>query len=285
MDMRYEKPQTVAAACSLLAEDPAGSVVLAGGTDLQVKLRARHLAPRLVVDVKAIPELRAIRVGADGECRIGAAVTMRELYADERIVARYPALARGAEAVGSIQVRARATVGGNLCNASPCMDTAPGLLVMGAKLELATARSTRTVPLDGFFAGVKKTGLAPAELCVAVVIPAAAQRLRTAFAKVKRVNGHDLAVVNAAVAYDPVAKTMVAAIGSCAPTPVLTPPLTGVAAAADASALADKLAALAAEVVRPIDDVRASAEYRRDMTTHLVRSLVRELLAAGRRAA
>jgi len=279
METRYERPETVAAACALLAERPGKAVVLAGGTDLQIKMRSGDLQPALIVDIKHIPELAKIAWSKDGELTIGSAVTMRQLYEDEKIAATYPVLAQGAEAVGSLQVRCRATVGGNLCNASPCMDTAPGLLLLGARLRVASARGEREIPLEQFFAGVKKTNLAPGELCTAIVVPAAAQRLKTAFDKIKRVRGHDLALVNAGAAFDPEQKTLRAAIGSAAPTPVMTASLKNVSAkAADLDDVAKRLAALAVEAIRPIDDVRASAEYRRDMAALLCRRLVHQLL-------
>jgi CO/xanthine dehydrogenase FAD-binding subunit len=293
-DTRFERPTSLEAALALLAEMPDRAMVLAGGTDLQLKLRdgsttAGIAAPAagraaVVVDIKAIPELATIRWTEDGGLVIGSAVTMRQLCDDALVVERYPGLARGAEALGSFQVRCRATIGGNLCNASPCMDTAPALLVLGARLRVKSVKGERDIPLATFFAGVKKTTLAPGELATAVVVPAASRRLATAFGKIKRVRGHDLALVNCCVAFDAEAGTLRAAIGSCAPTPVLTRLVTDVSLTkADASALGDKLAAYALEVVRPIDDVRASAEYRRDMTALLCRRLVLELVG-GRKS-
>jgi CO/xanthine dehydrogenase FAD-binding subunit len=280
-DMGYERPRSVAAACTLLGEMRERAVVLAGGTDLQLKLRARMIDPALIVDIKAIAELSEIVWRTSGELWIGSTVTMRQIYEDRRLAETYPGLALGAEAVGSLQIRCRATIGGNLCNASPCMDTAPGLLVLGARVKAASATGERDIPIDGFFAGVKKTLLVPGELCTAIVVPAASQRLRTAFGKVKRVRGHDLALVNAAAALDPDAGMIRAAVGSCGQTPVLTPPM---AISGGAREVGERLAAAAVEVIRPIDDVRASAEYRRDMAALLCRRLAAGLLApaAGR---
>ncbi len=284
MDMRYERPSSVAQACALLAETHARAVVLAGGTDLAIKLRSRELVPELVVDIKGIAELSATRLSPEGELFIGAAVTMRQIYEDARVVEQYPGLTAGAEAVGSLQVRSRATVVGNLCNASPCMDTAPALLLLGAMLRVAGPKGERDLPLESFFLGVKRTQLAPGELCTAVIVPAASRRWLTAFDKIKRVRGHDLALVNAAGAYDPATATLRACIGSCGVTPVLTKLLVGIKPGSDAEAAGNQLAQAALEVVKPIDDVRASAEYRRDMAALLCRRLGRQLLArrAGR---
>ncbi len=272
--MRYERPETLAAARELLAAAAGRAAVLAGGTDLVVGLRAGARAPDLLVDVKRVPELTAVRREPDGGLTVGAAVTLRRLAEDERIRRDLPALAEGAAAVGSYQIRCRGTVGGNLCNASPCMDTAPPLLVLGATLLAAGPAGEREIPLADFFLDVKRTALAPGELLVAVRVPAAALASRCAFAKVKRLRGHDLALVNAAAALDPQRRTLRAAVGSCGPTPILTEEVP----AADADA-GERLAAAARRLLRPIDDVRASAEYRADMADLLCRRLAARLLA------
>lgn len=214
-----------------------------------------------------------------GRAVLGAAVTMRTIYEDARLRATYPALADGAETVGSIQVRTRATLGGNLANASPCMDTAPPLMVLDAHLVIAKPDgTTRESLLKDFFLGVKRTTLAPGELITQVVVPASSDKLRNGFDKIKRVNGHDLALVNAAVSYDRERRLLRAVIGSCGITPIPTPDLTHVDPT-DVEEIANRLAKLALEHVAPISDVRASQEYRNAMVAHLCRRLVRRLLA------
>lgn len=281
---RYERPESVARAAALLAEAPGRARVLAGGTDLMIALRSGSAAPELVVDIKRVPGLGDITWTPEGDLVLGACVRVERIAEEARIREALPALAEGAGAIGSLQIRSRATVGGNLANASPCMDTAPPLLVLGARLRAAGARGEREIALSEFFRGVKQTALATDELVTAVVVPRQATALRSAFDKIKRVHGHDLALVNAAAAYDPAARTLRAAIGSCGTTPVLTPPLTGVDAGADADAAGRRLADLALAHVCPIDDVRASAEYRRDMTALLCRRLVARLLDRTGRA-
>jgi CO/xanthine dehydrogenase FAD-binding subunit len=161
------------------------------------------------------------------------------------------------------------------------MDTAPPLLVLDGRLRIAGPRGTREAPLADFFLGVKKTALAPDELITAVIVPKPAAGVRSAFDKIKRSYGHDLAIVNSAAAWDPTAGTLRVAIGSCAVRPALVPPLGGVRPGADPDEIGGRLAALAGEHIQPIDDVRASAEYRREMTSVLCRRLARRLLAAG----
>jgi len=134
---RYERPESVAQATALLAAAPGRARVLAGGTDLLVALRAGGARPELVVDVKRIPGIGDIAWTDGGDLVLGACALVEEIAADARVRAVFPALAEGAGAIGSLQIRWRATVGGNLANASPCMDTAPPLLVLDALAELA----------------------------------------------------------------------------------------------------------------------------------------------------
>ena len=282
MSFRYERPETLAQATALLAAGDAR--VLAGGTDLMIALHAPP-QPAVLVDVKRIPELGGITWTKDGALSIGACVQVQRIAEDARIREVFPALAEGAEAIGSLQIRSRATIAGNLANASPCMDTAPPLLVLGASLRILGRKGERTAPLSDFFVGVKQTALAPEELVTAVTLPKPAPGLRSAFDKIKRVWGHDLALVNAAAAHDPGSRTLRVAVGSCAITPVLVPALAGVGASADARETGERLAALALEHIRPIDDIRASAEYRREMTALLCRRLAARLFGgAGRRS-
>lgn len=286
MDFRFEKPTTVAEATALLAATPGPTKVLSGGTDLLLALRAGTIRPALVVDIKALPGIGEISWSSEGDLTIGAAVEVQRIHEDPRIADLYPALSDGAGAIGSLQIRCRATIGGNLANASPCMDTAPPLLVLGARLRAAGPDGEREIPLESFFVGVKETVLRPDEILLSIVVPRDARGTRSAFAKVKRVWGHDLALVNAAGAFDPANGTIRVAIGSCGVTPVLLPPLTGVdPARADAAEVGSALAVEALKLICPIDDVRASAEYRRDMAALLCRRIAVALLAGrpGRR--
>jgi CO/xanthine dehydrogenase Mo-binding subunit/CO/xanthine dehydrogenase FAD-binding subunit/aerobic-type carbon monoxide dehydrogenase small subunit (CoxS/CutS family) len=282
---RYERPATLAEATALLAACGGRAKVLAGGTDLLVALRSGETRPELVLDIKGLPGLADLGWTAEGDLVLGACVPVQRIADDPRIREVFPALAEGAGAIGSLQIRSRATVGGNLANASPCMDTAPPLLVLGALVRVAGPGGVREIPLAQFFRGVKTTALAPDEIVTAVVVPRPVAGIRSAFDKIKRVAGQDLALVNAAAVFDPAAHTVRVAIGSCGVTPVMPPPLSGVdPAAADPAAVGGRLAALALEVICPIDDVRSSAEYRRDMAALLCRRLAARLLGGRREA-
>jgi aerobic carbon-monoxide dehydrogenase medium subunit len=281
MSFRYERPETLAHATALLAGAGGGARILAGGTDLMIALRGGP-QPTVLVDIKRIPELGTIRWTPAGDLEIGACVRVQDVAEDARVREVFTALAEGAEAIGSLQIRSRATVAGNLSNASPCMDTAPPLLVLNGRLRVVGPQGTRETPLSDFFLGVKQTALAAGELVTAVIVPKPTAGLTSAFDKVKRSYGHDLAIVNSAAAWDSAAGTVRVAIGSCAVRPALVPALTGVGPKSDPKETGERLAALAQEHIQPIDDVRASAEYRREMTALLCRRLVRRLLGAGR---
>jgi carbon-monoxide dehydrogenase medium subunit len=247
-----------------------------------VALRAGFARPELVVDIKGIPGIDEISWSPSGDLVLGAAVPVRRIAADPRIRQLFPALAEGTLAIGSPQIRCRATVGGNLANASPCMDTAPPLLLLGARLRIAGPHGAREIPLEGFFAGVKKTVLAEGEIVTAIVVPAPSPDSSNAFDKIKRVFGHDLALVNAAALFDRRTRRLRGAIGSCGTTPVLLPEIE-IPGSAGAREAGELLAARALGTICPIDDVRASAEYRRDMAALLCRRLAGRLVgeAAG----
>lgn len=279
-NLRYEKPQNATQACQLLADEKNRARVLAGGTDLLIELRYRgNDDVGMLVDIKSIEAIDQINWRNDGSVEIGACVTMKTIEESEEIRKYYPALVEGAQTVGSKQVRARATLAGNLCNASPCMDTAPPLIALNASLKIARASGDeKNILLKDFFLGVKRTTLAPGEIVRAIVLPAEAKQLRSAFEKITRVNGHDLALVNAAGTYDPDRKVLRAVIGSCAITPILTPDLSSIEPTQNIDEVAQRLANLALEHVSPISDVRSSKEYRLAMVEHLCKRLVKRLL-------
>ena len=275
---RYERPSTLGEACDLLMQEAGNVVVLSGGTDLVADVRAGRKVD-MVVDIKRIAGLGDVRWLDDGTLEIGACVTMRRVSEEPRIRERFTALAQAAGQVGSHQVRCRATIAGNLGNASPCADNAPPLLVFGAKLRIAGKSGETVVPLQGFMRDCKKTALARGEIVTTVIVPPAPAGLRSAFFKIKRVNGHDMALINAAASFDPASREIRLAIGSAAPTPLLIGGLQGICPPGTAvDMVAGRMTEKAFEAIRPIDDVRASAEYRRDMTRVLCRRLARTLL-------
>lgn len=259
----YERPDRLTDALSLMAAGEGSVRPLAGGTDLIIRIRDGSLRTTTVVDVKGIvefaPELRV----EDGWLRIGARTTMTDLLRDERIRRDYTALAEAAAYVGSVQIRNRATLAGNICNASPAADTAPALLVYDARVVAVGQGGRRTIPLDAFFVRSGVTTLAPGELVEAIELPLPPGRRGAVHARRTRRRGHDLASVTLAVAIGEDGVTRLS-YGSVGPRPVVAVDETGILAdpgAADA-AKRERLDALFADAAPSPTSMRASPEYR-----------------------
>jgi len=264
-------------ACRLLADHGEAAQVLAGGTDLLVDLRNGVSSPSLLVDVKRIDELRTlVAKPTQGEVVLGATVPLNGIAENRELRATYPGLCTAALSIATYQLRNRATVVGNLCHASPAADMAPILLVLDAVLEVRGLDGNRVVPLARLFTGVRRTCLAAGDVVTAVRIPTRDGELWTAFRKQQRIRGHDLAVVSAAAAHAPYRGVLRVAIGSCAPTPVILPPIETAGVSRDA--LAEEVARQAASATTPIDDVRATAAYRRAVLPILLRRLLHDVL-------
>jgi CO/xanthine dehydrogenase FAD-binding subunit len=225
----YARPAALDEAVSLLDQHGPDARVLAGGTDLIIRLRDGTVRPVVVVDVKRIPEL-APRIGvADGHLRISAGTVMTDIAADERVRRDFPALAEAAEVVGSVQIRNRATLAGNICNASPAADTLPALLAYGAVVVAAGPAGLRRVPLDEILVRSGVTTLGRGELLVAIELPVPSGPTGSAHERRTRRRGHDLASVTLAVVLDGTPVTRVA-FGSVGPRPLLVADASGVLA-------------------------------------------------------
>jgi len=216
----YARPTSLADAVALLAEHGPDARILAGGTDLIIRLRDRTLTPATVVDVKAIPELAPAISQADGGVRISAGTTMTDINDSPVIQRWFPALAEAARYVGSVQIRNRATLAGNQCNASPAADTAPPLLVYGARLEIAGPSGARELALDDFFVRSGVTRLERGEVVTSITLPLPNQRVGSGFQRRTRRRGHDLASVTLAVSVAESGETRLA-YGSLGPRPLL----------------------------------------------------------------
>ena len=280
----YARPDTLADAVALLAERGPDARVLAGGTDLIIRLRDGSVRPTLVVDVKRVPEL-APGIHVDGGTLvIGATTTMTELAGHPLVRRDLAGLAESASVVGSVQIRNRATLAGNLCNASPAADTAPSLLVHGAAVVAAGPTGIRRIALDDFFVRSGVTTLKPGEIVVAVEIPPAASHIASAHQRRTRRRGHDLASVTLACGVDAAGVTRIA-YGSVGPRPLLRVDTSGVLAspAADDATRAEVFEAIFADASPSARSMRAGPDYRLAM----LRVLGRRALATalGRLAA
>lgn len=261
----YLRPTTLDQAIAALSEPAAVPYLLAGGTDLIVRLRRGHLRPTIVIDTKRIRDLHDQIVSVDGGLRFGARVTMTAIIQDARVGQHFEALIESASVVGSVQIRNRATLVGNICNASPAADTVPALLVYNAVANVVGTGGSRRVPLAEFFTGPGRTVLARGEILESVDLPFPTQPVGAAFGRITRRRGVDLATINLCglIGADGAARF---AFGAVAPTPFVATDESGAVApnGTDASARAAALRALFSRA-RPITDVRGSQEYRSAM--------------------
>jgi carbon-monoxide dehydrogenase medium subunit len=281
----YHRPATLEEACRLLAAEPRAAV-LAGGTDLMVHLRQaqRGKRPPAVVNVKRIPGLAAIHASAD-TIRIGALATLASLIEHPAIRAEYPVLPFTARYMGSPAIRHLATVGGNLCNASPAADLPPVLLTLDAEVEIVGPSGARRLPLERFFRGPGQTALAAGEILAWIEFPRrhAGWVLRYERLDVRR--AMDIAIAGVALALrrngSRVTEARVA-LGAVAPVPLRVPDAEEALVAGGLHPNAvERAAQLAVAAARPIDDVRATVEYRRDMVGTLFRRALAALPADG----
>jgi len=217
----YHRPSTLEAALELKASLP-NSRFVAGGTDLLVRIKNGVERPAALVSLRAIPELSAIEVG--DETRIGALTPFEAILDHALLSVRYAALVQAARTVGGVQIRNAATLGGNLCNASPAADSAPALLVHEARLQIASRSGPYEIPLDEYFSGPGKTRLGCDEIVTAILLPAPSESTHSIFLKQGRVR-MDVALVNMAVLLetDPdggICSTARIAAGAVAPVPL-----------------------------------------------------------------
>jgi len=278
----YDRPDTTAGLVARLAERAAGGAdagtggvaILAGGTDLLAQIRSRALKPALVLDVKGVEELQQLQATDEG-LSIGAGVILNRLIEEHEITGGYAALLDAVRDLASYPIRNRATLVGNVANASPCADTVPPLCVLGAEVELQGPDGPRRVPVQEFITGNRETRRRPDELVTRVVVPPPARGTWSGCSKRKRVKGHDLALASAALLRDPGRRSLRLAVGSCSPAPALLV-LDEMFERPDV----EEAVRRTLDTIHPIDDVRASIEYRRDMVALMVRRLFAALSAS-----
>jgi CO/xanthine dehydrogenase FAD-binding subunit len=279
----YVRPERLTEAVELLAEHGSQAQVLAGGTDLIVGMQLRRVAPRLIVDLKRIADLGGGIAETYSGLTVAATTVMADIEQDARIRRHFPALAEAAQTVGSIQIRHRATLAGNVCNASPAADTAPALLLYGAVMVVAGPDGERRLPVQQFITGPRRTALRPGELVRAIELPWPDHGSGSAFVRLTRRRGVDLASVIVCCSAG-AAGTVRFGYGAVAPVPLLVTDDGSVLAdpSADSARCDQVLAGLAAHA-SPISDVRASDNYRRAMLIVLSRRALQTAL--GRRGA
>lgn len=270
-------------ASALLAAGNGSVRALGGGTDLLIRIRGGFIRPERVIDLKGLPGMREMRVSEDGWLVIGAACSMNQVGLHPLVVERYGVLAEGCNSVASYQLRNRATIGGNCCNASPAADTAPALLCLDAVAEIFGPDGARRVAIGDFFTGPGRTALQKGEFLSSIHLPPITGRSVGAYNKLGRTRIGDISLVSVAVHCHQAEGRSGAwriAIGAAGPTPLRA---TGAEAALAQDTSTEGIARaadLAASAARPIDDIRGSAAYRRAMVRVLARRGIERVLAA-----
>jgi len=264
--MRYEAPSTVAAAVALLAGANGHARVLAGATDLLVQMRSGRVQPELLVDVKGIPEMTSI-TQEGGAFRFGAATNAMELVEHEAFAKAWPGVTEAVKLIGSIQVKGRATVGGNVCNASPAADSVPALIAAGAIARVVGPNGAREAPVEEIATGPGKTSLAKGEIVTSFLLPKRPPQSGDAYLRFTPRTEMDIAVVGAGIDLTLDAKGVCTharvSLGAVAERALLVPEAAAalIGSKVDDAALL-RLAQAASAACRPIDDKRGTKVYR-----------------------
>jgi CO/xanthine dehydrogenase FAD-binding subunit len=279
--IEYLAPQSWSEASAMMADHP-GAAPLAGGTDLLLQMKEKRRSAKTLLSLKRIPEAHHIHF-EDGTLTLGSAVTAGQLVANDRTQYDFTALAMGAGVIGSIQIRNMATVGGNLCNAAPSADIAPPLLVFDARVVIANAQGERTISLESFFTGPGSTVLGASDLLTRIVVPQLPPHSGSYYLRHTPRAWMDIAVVGvaAAVTLAPDGTVIDArvALGAVAPTPLRAREAEDLLRdQSPTNKVLAEVGAMAAQEARPIDDLRASADYRRHLVNVLTQRAIRGAL-------
>lgn len=284
----YFAPKTLEDALNLLAEQGEGAHVMAGGTDIVVKMNHGRLKPKAIVALEGIDELDHIHFHAIDGLTIGATARLADVASHPDVLNHYPALAEAILTMANVEVRNMGTVVGNLCNAAPSADCAPPLIVMGAQVVLSRLNGERSLPLDQFFKGPGLTAMEPGEVLTSISVPVLPDGAAASYKRISGRCGVDIAAVGvgAMVTFDgDVCKEARIVLGAVAPIPMRATKtedlLQGRQWTPD---LIEKAGQEASEESKPISDVRASAQWRKAMVAVLTRRVLQEAQARATRS-
>jgi CO/xanthine dehydrogenase FAD-binding subunit len=271
---KYFQPSKLKELMRLLARFGDKGKIIAGGTDLVLQLKSREIpSPQYIFDIENIDELNYIKDERE-VIRIGAILKHYKLQSSSVIDEKLPLLKEAIDQLGTPQIRNVGTIGGNLCNASPAADASLPLMVLGAQLKIVSTGGERKIPIEKFFKSVKKTTLKNSELLTEILIPRQTNEYGGAFMKIGRRNGHDISLVNGAVMLklsNGRIEDLCIALGSVGPTPMRALKTeTFLKGKEYSEENVRKASAISSSEIRPISDVRASAEYRRQVVESLV---------------
>ena len=281
MRFDYLAPESIGEAIAALSRFRGSARIIAGGTDLINLIRTRAIRPHCLVDIGNISGLDALEYDGEETVSIGALATLRSLEMSASIKAGHAVIAQAAGQIGSMAIRNVGTLGGNLCNASPAADTAPCLIALGARVKIVGLAGERSVAVEKFFTGPGQTVLQEGEILVRVQVPAMAPQSQAVYLKHAIRGAADLAIVGVAIAAgldDGCFRGVRIALGAVAPTPMRAQIAEKVldGKTLDDAVIAEVAEAAAAEC-RPITDVRASADYRREMVKVLTRRALKQV--------
>jgi carbon-monoxide dehydrogenase medium subunit len=279
----YLEPESVEEAISSLAAYGRDAKAIAGGTDLILQIRNKEIKPKFVIDLNSVSGLDYINYDEEAGLRIGALTTIRSLEVSSLIQRSYPVISEAAGQLGSVAIRNMATLGGNLCNGAPSAETAPALIGLSAIAKIVGAGGKKLVPLEQFFAGPGTTILGAGELLAEIQVPVQARNTKAVYLKHTKRDSIGPAIVGVSVLIsqdDEACKDVKVVLGAVAPKPMRAYRAEKVIRGRKANdALINRSAQLASEEARPISDVRASAEYRKEMVRVLVQRALRGVMS------
>ncbi|MCH2325374.1 MAG: xanthine dehydrogenase family protein subunit M [Pseudomonadales bacterium] len=277
--MKYQTPSTTKEAATFIKRAKGKAFVLAGGTDLMVRMKSGFIEPDLVVDIKQISAMQSITKSATG-FRIGAAVSAAEMGENTALKKAWPGVVESANLIGSDQIQNRCTIAGNLCNASPAADAVPALIAAGAKANVVGPQRRRTVAVEKIITSPGKTSLSKGEIVESITLPKRAPRSGDAYLRFIPRSEMDIAVVGAGVNLvldnNSVVKSARVALGAVAPTPLLVPDAAKAIIGTKLNKAAlTKLADACSAACSPIDDKRGTVEFRTEVAGVLARRAAR----------
>jgi carbon-monoxide dehydrogenase medium subunit len=279
MRFNYLEPRTIEEAVSLLIRCQGMAKVIAGGTDLLNQIRLKMIKPEYLVDIGYIPDLDYIKYDSEGWLSIGTLATIRSLEMSAEIQQRHPVISQAASLLGSMAIRNVGTIGGNLCHASPSAETAPALIGLEARVKVVGSDGERTVPLENFFTGPGQTVLQRGELMVEIQVPPMPAGTKGVYLKHSTRGTVNPAIVGVAaiVAMDGKrCKEIKLVLGAVAPTPIRAKKAEEILRGEEIDdTLIEKAAQAASDESSPITDVRASADYRKEMVKVFTRYALR----------
>lgn len=281
----YLQASSVEEACTLLLEHGNEGKVLAGGTDLLVKMKHRRLTPSYLVNIKGIAGLDYIRYQQDEGLRVGALATVESVKRSAVVRKKYPVLHQAAAYMATVAIRNRATLVGNICNGSPSAETAPSLIVLGAKVRIVGPGGERIVPVEDFFTGPGCTVLDPDEIVAEIQVPEPPVGSAGVYEK-HSLRRMDVAMVGVAALVVPDGEAcgdIRIVLSAVAPTPIRARKAEDILRGqVPDEALIEEAARAAAEESRPITDIRGSAEFRKNMVEVLTSQVIRQALKAAK---